>query len=535
MKRRTYRMTFRLAAEDIDLFSEWLETGMRDIGLERQNRVRVRLLMEEILLRMRDHMGESTTVVATLDTPLRIPRLRVETSGMPYNPLSDVSAELGDWDSSLRTAVGLVPKYSYAGGNNVLRLTLPHLGMKQPLRIAIAVALGCLIGFIGYWIMPDTMRKTIVEVLLTPIWSMWSRLLNAISGPVVFLTVVTTMLNTRGITRKGGNSLWVIVRYFILSIAMVTFAIAFSLIAHPLGNTWVEWDKNLVRDLLVNLSSIVPANIIEPFVESNTSQLLFLAFVLGYVLVYLGDRASVLDTFIRQANMVGLQLAGWMSTLVPIFVGAFLCLELWQGSTSILVDIWRPLVLALSITLVILVFLYALVSLRLRVPMLSLAKKLWPPFITAIKTGSLDQSFGEVLVSCTRYLGIDQDYAKEALPQGLVLYMPASAIGTIVFTLFAAQVSGVQGHVMWYVSAVVMAVVVFVATPPVPGANLLAYVVLFSTLGVPAETLIDAMTFDIIFGIFAGAANQTMLQLEMIRQASKFGLLDTMRLRSKMP
>jgi hypothetical protein len=79
-----------------------------------------------------------------------------------------------------------------------------------------------------------------------------------------------------------------------------------------------------------------------------------------------------------------------------------------------------------------------------------------------------------------------------------------------------------------------MAVVVFVATPPVPGANLLAYVVLFTALGIPEDALLDAMTFDIVFGIFAGAANQAMLQLEMVYQAARFGLIDIGRLRQPM-
>jgi hypothetical protein len=38
--------------------------------------------------------------------------------------------------------------------------------------------------------------------------------------------------------------------------------------------------------------------------------------------------------------------------------------------------------------------------------------------------------------------------------------------------------------------------------------------------------LISAMVFDILFGIFASAANQTMLQLDLIRQADQIGLLD---------
>ena len=527
-----HKQAFTLEAHDIDQFSQWLETCMSDVGVERQNRVRVRLLAEEILLRMRDNMGRDTEVTATLSSRLRAPRLRIEAAGMPYNPLSGVGAELGDWDSSLRTAIGFAPKYSYADGSNVLRLVLPHPRMNPPLLIGVALALGFIIGFVGHWVIPEHLRLLAADILLTPVYDIWRRMLNALSGPVVFLTVITTMINTRGITRKGGDSLWVIVRYFALSIVMVAFAILCAVILHPLQHASVVWDKNFVQDLLGTLIESIPSNVVDPFVESNTSQLLFLAFVLGYVLVYLGERVARLDALIREANMIGLQLASWMSSLVPPFVGAFVCLEIWQDNMGVLAGIWRPLLLALAITLLVLVFLIVVVSLRMRVSALSLALKLLSPFVVALRTGSLDQSFGEVMTSCTRYLGIDLEYAREALPQGLVLYMPASAIGTIVFTIYTAQTFEVQGHLAWYVSAVIMAVVVFVATPPVPGANLLAYVVLFSTLGVPADALIDAMTFDVVFGIFAGATNQAMLQMEMVWQANKFGLLNSSKLRS---
>jgi len=64
----------------------------------------------------------------------------------------------------------------------------------------------------------------------------------------------------------------------------------------------------------------------------------------------------------------------------------------------------------------------------------------------------------------------------------------------------------------------------------VPGANLLAYVVFFSALKIPKEALMDAMIFDIVFGIFAGAGNQFLLQLELLWEAKRIGLLNSKRL-----
>ena len=69
------------------------------------------------------------------------------------------------------------------------------------------------------------------------------------------------------------------------------------------------------------------------------------------------------------------------------------------------------------------------------------------------------------------------------------------------------------------------------ASPPVPGANLLAYAAMFSWFGIPNDAFLDAMLFDIVFGFLASAQNITMLQMETALQARRLGLLDTEILR----
>lgn len=518
--------SFCLSDEGIDSFSEWLNYIQIELKVERQNRTRVRLLMEDVLIKMREQLGADAVVSAFVDSRFGRTKLRIAFEGEPYNPLGDMENELSGWDSSLRTAIGLTPQYSYEGTNNVLRLTLPVSQMNPVVRIAISLALGTALGLLGMLFLPSETRELITDVLLEPIYNMWVRLLNAISGPIIFLTVVTTLLNTHEIEQRGGSSIRVIVRYFALSIIVVLGALLCGIMVFSLQHADLTWDRGLAYGLLDAFLLVVPSNIVEPFVTSNTSQLLFIAFSLSTVLIKLRSQVDGLKSLMRQANMIGLQVARWVSWLVPIFAGIFLCLELWMGQIGVLTDIWKPFSMSVMIATVILVVAILIACRLVHVRPFTLIQKLRSPFRIALKTGSLDDSFGEVQMSCTHWLGIDVGYAKVGLPQGLVLYMPISTVGTILFTLFTAQQFGVEANSIWYVSAIVMAVVVFVATPPVPGANLLAYVALFSALKIPSAALLDAMIFDIVFGIFAGAANQTMLQLEMLLQASRVGLLN---------
>ena len=516
-----------LDVEDIDRFCMWLDESQDRFDVSRKNRLRVNLLMEEILIRMHDQLGAEAELQASCDSRFGRPRLRVRVAGEPYNPLGGVEPELGEWDSSLRTAISLTPQYSYESGYNTLRLPLPNAQMNPVLRIAIAIAIGVAFGLVGSAVIPAEFRTSIADLLLEPIYEIWLRILNAISGPIIFCTVVTTMLNTRRIDESGGSSILVIVRYFLLSVFVAFLAMLCVLPFFGVALSSLEINAEDAKKALGLLVGLFPENIVDPLMESNTSQLLFLAFLFGYVLVKLGDRTPVLRKAIQEANTIGLDVAQVVSWLVPVFTGVLLCLKLWQGRVDPLVGMWQPLVLSLAISIVFVGVLEVVLSRRLGVSASLIAHKIWPPFALAMKTGSLDGSFAETQASCTDSLGISPSFVKVGLPQGLVLYMPISAVGTIVFTLFVTGLTGVQeADLLWYVSAVLMTVIVFVATPPVPGANLLAYVVLFQTLGIPSEALLDAMVFDIVFGIFAGAANQAMLQLEMTMQANRLGLLD---------
>ena len=132
-----------------------------------------------------------------------------------------------------------------------------------------------------------------------------------------------------------------------------------------------------------------------------------------------------------------------------------------------------------------------------------------------------------------RGLGIERHFATVSLPYGLILCMPVNVIGTLMFTMYSAAKYSLSISPGWLIVAVVLSVVLFVATPPVPGANLLAYIIIFGQLGIPGKALIDAMIFDILFGIFASAANQTVLQMDLIIQADKIGLLDLKKLRKE--
>lgn len=515
-----------LQYSSIDNFSEWLDGNLAILGIDNRVKIKLRLLLEEILLRVRDNFGEEATFQAHFESKLSGTYIQLEMAGEAFNPLSETNAELGDWNSSLQTAVGLNPKYSYVWGKNILKVNIPAKKINPVLKIFIFLLVGLLLGVVGHLLLTKGQQAAVSDQFLTPAYELWIRTLNAISGPIVFFTVITTMLNTKRIDKQGGNSANVVARYFGFSFLIAASSIVIALPMFILKYNDINAKEGIFKQILQTITAFVPNNIIEPFLDSNTPQLLFMAFVLGAALIVLGTAVTEVKRILRQINMVGLKLAEWTSLLVPLFAGLFLCLEIIKGQTDILQGLYKPLIISLLASILMMLIAVLYVCLRLNVSPHTLSTKIQKPFFIALKTGSLDTSFEHTKYSCSHLLGIDEGYTKISLPQGLVLYMPVSAIGTLIFTMYSVQVYNVKPDWLWYVSAIIFAVLLFVATPPVPGANLLAYVVFFNWLGIPREALMDAMIFDIIFGIFAGAGNQMLLQIELVLQARKIGILN---------
>ena len=405
--------------------------------------------------------------------------------------------------------------------------------MNIAVKLLIALVLGITVGLVLRSGLSASAQQGLIDGFLQPLYDFWVRLLSVLSGPVVFLMVCTSVLNTRTIEEEGGSSRKIFLRYFLISllaalaavVTAVSFAWADLRSSGALGIDAAEYFKTILK--------IMPDNIVSPFVESNTPQLLLLAFLLGGGISALGSRAEGLSRLVRQGDAVGLTLTESVSRLAPLFAGIMLCMELLSGSLATFGGIWGILILSVLLSLLAILVVGFYVSKREGVSLRLLLKKLMPAFLTAVRSGTLDAGYGAMERDCIRRLGIEKHFATVSLPYGLVLLMPANVIGTLMFTVFAAMRYQVELSIGWLLVAMVLSVVLFAATPPVPGANLLAYIMIFAQLQIPSAALIDAIIFDILFGIFAAAANESLLQMELILQADRLGLLDLALLRKE--
>ncbi|MBR3147357.1 MAG: cation:dicarboxylase symporter family transporter [Eubacterium sp.] len=523
--------TYTLKAESIDLISEQIADFIDGLKVERYNAIGIRLTLEEALLRWRDHFGSDAVISYSTGMSLGKPFIRFGLEGDQYDPLSDSDNDYGYWVDSLMKNMGMNPVYTYSGNENVVMIKLPR-PEADPAKVLISsVIIGLAAGILTRLLIPDEALLSFAASYLDPVQEVFFRLLNVASIPLIFLSVLSVSCGAGNVAARGKDNRKMILHFILITVLFTVFAAGVSALAFGMDPGSVVSEGSRILTVFRDIISIVPTDIMTPFQAGNSPQLIFMALVLGNALLMAGHQAENLIKIVDEAYHVILMVADWVSMVTPFFVVLLLVLGVWSGTLLSIAGLWKPLACFAVTTQIMLMCAVVFVSRVKHVDLKKLYEKMKGPFITAFRHSSVNAAYGENYNCCVNQLGINKHFADNAIPLGLVLFQPAATMGMVLFSFYMATVYNVETSFIWMASTLALAVALQIASPPVSGVNLLAYAAIFSKMGIPDEALILAMVADIIFCFISSAADQAMLQYELIMEADRTGRLDIDKLR----
>ena len=521
------RRSFILNGESVESISEDLEVFLKGTGTERQNRIRIRFTVEEALLSIWQRFGDLNMVKVIASVRFGKPSIRIEHVGDAYNPFSKTKSSVEEWSRGLLSSAGISPTYSYSHGTNIMKIPMRRMSINPVIVVVVTIIFGIISGSVALVALSEGDAQYVADGLLMPVYDLWNNILYSVSAPAMLIIVMSTMLDTRDVSEQGGNASFITGRYFFISLVLGVVTIIAAVLVTGNNFAYNGFSRNTLSDLIRGLFSVVPENLLDPIRDFNTAQLILMGIIFAYVTMAVGQQAGGIVELIHELNLISMQLAQWIAGLMPAFT-VFLTAQLViSHNAQLLTSLFIVIPFSIIVSLLIMVIVLLFVSRRFGVSAGILLKKLWPSFMLTLKNGLDADSYDLAEKCCIKNLGIQKIFTQRVFPLGLVLYMPASIIGMISFVIFAALRSGVAITPVWILNAIVFALILLVAAPPIPGVNLLSYVVIIGQLGIGKEYVIAAIIFDILFGAFGNAANQMMLQLDMILQAEHMGLLNT--------
>ena len=525
-------LPFTLKATDIDKVSDAVQAFLQNAKTEKRNILRLRLTVEHLLLTWREAFGDDTPITLSTGSRFGRPYITLELKGESVDPLTDSEDDFGEYTGRMMAHMGLTPTYNYQKGTNILtiRLAKKRLNPLAALLLAAMAAVG--IGLAGL-ALPETVRTSVANDFLSPLYETFLGILSTIAGPMIFLSVAWGIYGVGDATVFGKIGKRMLLRFF--GVTCLVCIAAFALIAPFSHLTFAGAGLNLsgIKGIFDLLLGIFPKNIVSPFLEGNTMQIILIATVMGCIMLILGSQTKMVATLIEQINYVIQYLMELVSSLVTAFIFIILLRLIWSGSLSTILSAWVPVVTFIAATLILALVWILYVGARKKVSPLKLVKTIFPPFFIALTTASSSAAFGANINCCQNDLGIDGKMTNFGIPLGIVLYKPVTAISFAACVLYFAPLYQVEVSVVWLFTAVLVISIITVALPPVPGGTLACYTIVFIQLGIPPAAIAVAMVLDVVFDFISTGFDTVFRQCELILQADRVGMLDKDTLRKK--
>ncbi|MBQ7660478.1 MAG: cation:dicarboxylase symporter family transporter, partial [Clostridia bacterium] len=267
-------------------------------------------------------------------------------------------------------------------------------------------------------------------------------------------------------------------------------------------------------------------NIVDPFRTGNTFHIIVIATMIGCALLAVGERGRRVCDLINDFAILFQQIVSSICAWIPVFVFSMLLQMIWSGKIGVLASVLKPLLLNCVLTPILLVSAWLITSFRLKCPPILLLKKVFPAFLVALSTASSMSAFHIGMETCEKKLGVNKNLTAFVYPLGSVLYMPSSVLYFTMIVFLFAETYQIAVSIPWIVMTIIMATLITIAMPPIPGADILCYTALFSSLGIPAEAIVLAAAAGVALDYIDTGTNVTLLIFRIACDAKRLDDLD---------
>ena len=509
--------------------SEILAEGMRAMekaGFQEEECILFTEKTEAVLQDYYERFGEGIGFEYTIYKRFGRIELKLGVPGEKYDPLKEGknSQALADDRSVyqlIRDNTVVVSSGYYAKRNLVTvyspRIRRREVAVKSP--VVWAVVSGIIAGLV-FRRLPEGISSFATNDLATPVFSLIVGMMSGIMGPVIFLSLIRSISSLGSINRLtdlGTKILW---RFIRTTCFVMALSICVSLFFYRSFS--LEGDGINAGPIIQLLLAVFPTNIIKPFTENNTPQLVILGFAFGTALLMLGDRASDLN---RSLNT----LSDWLGNVVhlihmlgPVIPGISIFISIAGGNASSLLDGWEFLLAIYIATTISVVFKLVKVSVKCGISISALWKKVKPLFARAFVTGSESATMMLEYELSEKDQGIDPEFSRFWIPMGMSMLDTRATIHLIIAPFLIAKTIAMPITFSFLLTLVILTLELSVACPGVQS----SWVILFEALTLPAHYVGIFTVYKMMTTNYGCGCNMAYRVLEQIEIAGKMNVLD---------
>ena len=383
--------------------------------------------------------------------------------------------------------------------------------------------------------MPDAMCTATCDYLLSPVSSMFMSALKIVIAPVVFFSIVSCISSFGDLSELGRIGARVMGMYLITTVIAVFMSYGLSIILNPGkfgaalamgGMESVDVNTDVDTSLLHTIINIVPDNLVKPFLEADTLQLIFLAVLIGVAVGRIGKYTPVLSEFFEACNSLFLTLTTIIANFIPVAVFCSVALMLVNLGGESFISVFGFFATVVAAIFIMLIVYGLLILILTGLNPITFYKKNREGMITSFTLSSSSAAMPVNIRTCTDKLGISPKVCNFSIPLGATINMDGTCIGLVIGGLYLAKMYGVEVPTAMIAPLALTIILLSLGCPGVPGSGLVCLGIVLNQLGVPVEAMGLIIAINPIRDMFSTMSNTTGDVACALITASKEGLLD---------
>ena len=361
--------------------------------------------------------------------------------------------------------------------------------MKKTILWIGALVVGAILGLFGLdWL----------NGLMDFVATVYTRLFQLLAVPTVVLAVITTFatFGSKGSGRIFGRT---IIYTLLTTFAAAAIGALLYVLVAP-GNLPIEAldqaDRAIVdapqQSYYDHILTVIPNNIVKPFLEGNVLSLLLLAFAVGIGLSRLPEsenKAVVVKGLLGLQDLLFLLIRGLIWTL-PLGILAFAAQLSAQVSAGVVADsIGKYVLVVLGGNVIQFFIVLPLFLLARGLNPIHVLGRMMPAVLMALFTKSSAATLPVTMESAEQRLGVRKDIARFVLPICTTINMNGCAAFILVTSLFVMQNGGTSLTLGTVLLWILISVVSAIGNAGVPMGCFFLTLSLMSGIGAPVAIL----------------------------------------------
>ena len=521
------KRSFKADNESVCDITEFVRGKLEEYKVKSKDVQRACLVAEEASAGIIGHSAEDTINVR-VGKLFGTVHVDIYSKGERFNPADNVGTEelLGEESSAIAQSIissillksmAERLKYRYVRGINMIGFAVSKTKHSFLIQTLGAMLLAIVAGYILANVGSAGFNRILEDYLLDPVKTMYMNGLKMVVAPVVFFSIVSCIVrftDIRELGRMGGR---VLCLYLITTVIATFVGIGVFSALRPGGVMATAAASDAVdkitsqkvdvsiKDMIVN---IVPSDFVEPFVESNMLQLIFLAIICGIAAGAIGRYSELVRSFFEAVNELFLKITGIIIRFLPIAIFCSICsmmMKMGISTVESVLGIFGTFVVGLICQMVIYCIIMVVVA---RISPIPFVKKYSQTMLQVFSMASSNASIPLNMDACEN-LGIAQKLYSLSIPLGATVNMDGTCVYMAVFALSLAKIYGVQVTGASLTAMVFSIIVLSIGAPGIPGSGLICLSVLLAQMGVPTEAIGLVMGIDSLVGMFRCMSNCT--------------------------